>query len=141
MNLPPVAATRRRRAARRRAHDPSQRHLGRILLGVVEILAVVPEPRSEDLSADRHSAGPRCATTCFVLKRGLLSANLHVGHFLPIDPEVFDFGGRDRNRKMSFWVHVVSLIIQGIHQEGMWKKFKDHVVLPFHQVAVEEVIG
>lgn len=64
-DLPPIAATRRRRA-RGGAHDPTQRHLGRVLLGVVQVLAVVPEPRREDLSADRHAAGPSCATTCFV---------------------------------------------------------------------------
>lgn len=40
-----------------------QRHFGRVLLGVVDVLPVVPEARGDVLAFDRHGAGPGCAAT------------------------------------------------------------------------------
>lgn len=61
----PLPPPRRRRG--RRHGDEAERDLGGVLLGVVEVLAVVPEPGLVDRAVDGHAARPGCATTWFVL--------------------------------------------------------------------------
>ena len=43
--------------------EPDERRLSRVFLCVVEILAVVPEPRLDLSPVHRHDAGPGCAAT------------------------------------------------------------------------------
>lgn len=54
------------RRGRRRHGDEAQRDLCGVLLGVVEVLAIVPEPRLVDRAVDGHAARPGCAATSSV---------------------------------------------------------------------------
>lgn len=65
---PPLPPPRRRRG--RRHGDEAERDLGGVLLGVVEVLAVVPEPGLVDRAVDGHAARPGCATTYLFQFRG-----------------------------------------------------------------------
>ena len=48
------------------SHQTLQRHLGRILLGVIDVLAVVPETGADDLVGDGDGGGPGGATAAAV---------------------------------------------------------------------------
>lgn len=51
----------------RRLREPLQRDLGGVLLGVVDVFAVVPEARGVHGAVDGHGAGPGGAASCFCL--------------------------------------------------------------------------
>lgn len=50
--------------ARVRAVEVVEGHLGCVLLGVVEVLAVIPKPGCDDLARYRHPAGPSSPAAC-----------------------------------------------------------------------------
>lgn len=57
----PAAGAGAATAAARGLVEPLQRHLGSVLPGVVDVLAVVPEPRAQRLAVDRDRARPGCS--------------------------------------------------------------------------------
>ena len=58
-----------RRRWGRRHGNKIQCHLGGVLLSVVEVLTVVPEPSLVDRAVDGHTARPGCAAT-YILEFG-----------------------------------------------------------------------
>jgi len=67
----------------RRHGDEAQRDLCGVLLGVVEVLAVVPEPGLVDRAVDGHAARPGCATTWVIRYWSAYWS------FLPFSPVLF----------------------------------------------------
>lgn len=81
----------RGRGGGRAAIEPVQSNLGRILCGVGEVLAVVPESSVQDFPVNGDLAGPRCASATPVgddLENRGLDLALSAGSFKSIFPGV-----------------------------------------------------